>query len=57
MLSMQEIIYFFKHTASRKNNCDDSPPQDYLVGQIFENGLLQVIPERILSLRKQAFDS
>ena len=30
------------------NNCDDSPPQNWLAERVFQIGLLQVIPERIL---------
>ena len=33
---------------SRKNNCEDSLPENRLAERVFEAGLLQVIPERIL---------
>ena len=36
--------------ASRKNNCEDSLPHNRLVKRVFEVVLVQVIPERILTL-------
>ena len=40
---------------SRKNNCEDSLPQNRLAERAFQVDLLQVIPERILYNSVQYF--